>query len=568
MFLILSAMDTLGLSLIGPYVTMALYPELSINKDIEQIMLYLGWSTKPDSLLITIGILLVLGFFTRAVMTIYVNYKILYFSQQQQVRIRCNLMKRYQNMQYVDYIGRNTADYINHIWSFASRYSHNVILSSLKILSEGTIAIFILLFLAVKNPIAFGLFITTIGCTLILYYKIFRSKLNKYGINFNESAKAILQSIQESFDGFKEVRILGKEKYFLKSLSNAAEKFANFYTKSQIINMSPRYIVEFLVVSFIVFLIVGSELLNLNKQALIPTLTVFGIAAVRLVPSGNILAGAFIQLRFNRDAVSRLYTDWLSLDNNQMTSFISDRTLDIKSDFQSLEIKNISFSYPNSKSFALRNISLDINPGESVGFMGPSGCGKTTLVDIILGLIQPHDGEIIYNGNPLVQSLVQWRKNIAYLPQQTFLTDSTLRNNVALGIDDDHINIPKVYESLSQAKLDEFTKNLPDGIETMIGERGVRLSGGQRQRIAIARAFYHNRNIIVMDESTSALDGNTEEEIVEEIKNFKGKKTILVIAHRLSTLKHCDRVYTLKNGRIINSGSYKDLNNSYNDNKK
>ena len=227
--------------------------------------------------------------------------------------------------------------------------------------------------------------------------------------------------------------------------------------------------------------------------------------------------------------------------------------------FQSLELNNLSFRYPNSLQDQLINISLKINPSETVGFIGQSGSGKTTLVDVILGLHKPEKGEIYYNGKPLSESLKDWRSQIAYLPQQVFLIDNILRCNVALGLDDESINETLIHEALRQARLTDLVKELPQGIDTLIGERGMRLSGGQRQRVALARAFYHKRNVLVMDEATSSLDQNTEDEIVEEIKHLKGKKTIIVIAHRLSTVQNCDRIYRLDKGQIVETGPPSDL---------
>ena len=235
-------------------------------------------------------------------------------------------------------------------------------------------------------------------------------------------------------------------------------------------------------------------------------------------------------------------------------SVLKSSTKSTNGEFHKLVLDGIQYFYPESKMPALDQISLRIQEGETVGFIGPSGAGKTTLVDLILGLLKPSKGSLLYNGEELKGSLSRWQSQIAYLPQQVFLIDNTLRNNVALGINDNEIDDQLVHESLYNASLKAFVDTLPQGVETKLGERGVRLSGGQRQRVAIARAFYHGRNVLVMDEATSALDHETESEIVEEIKRLKGKKTIIVIAHRLTTVEHCDRIYCLEKGKIVNSG--------------
>jgi ATP-binding cassette, subfamily B, bacterial PglK len=559
LFLASSAMDVMGLSLIGPYISLVINPEIEMNETLEKCILYFGLSSEPQSLLFSLGIFLICGFFLKAVMTIYVNYRILSFSQQQQVRLRCFLMQGYQELPYVDYISRNSSEYINHMQSLSTRFSHKVVLSILKVVSEGSVALAILTMLAWKDPVALTLFTVVVGGTLVLYYFLFRVRLNQYGERYNEAARSMLQGIQEGFDGFKEIRILGKSNNFLKTVREGAEEFARTFTKTQIINMSPRYIVEFLAISFIVMLIIGAQSMGYSHQTLIPTLAVFGIAAMRLVPTGNIITSSFIQLRFNSDTVGRLHADWVVLQQSGQRGETQSNFPKHNTTFRELTVRQVSFTYPNSKTPALDGISLNIHAGESIGLVGSSGCGKTTLVDALLGLLRPQKGQILYNGKAFGESIEEWRRQVAYLPQQIFLIDNTLRRNIALGVEDSKIDDSKVYEALRQARLDELIENLPDGIGTMLGERGVRLSGGQRQRIALARAFYHERDTLVMDESTSALDLETEREIVEEIKRLKGKRTIIVIAHRLSTLQYCDRIYKIQEGKIVKSGSYKDI---------
>ena len=218
------------------------------------------------------------------------------------------------------------------------------------------------------------------------------------------------------------------------------------------------------------------------------------------------------------------------------------------------QLKSVYFSYPKSLNWVLKDISINFKSGDSIGIIGPSGSGKTSLIDVILGLLVPQEGEIVCNGKSLSEFLVEWRSQCAYLPQEVFLIDNSLRRNVALGIKDSDIDEKRLLEALRQARLYELLEQLSDGVETMLGEHGVRLSGGQRQRVALARAFYHKRNILIMDEATSSLDNETELEIVDEIKHLKGKKTMIVIAHRLSTIQHCTRIYRLENGEITDSG--------------
>jgi ATP-binding cassette, subfamily B, bacterial PglK len=307
---------------------------------------------------------------------------------------------------------------------------------------------------------------------------------------------------------------------------------------------------------FVVSLVIGSILIGHDLNTLIPTLGVFGIASLRLMPSANLISTGLMKMRFSRHSISRLSADLQELEHQELYRKTHSTTKKSKNDFQDFIISEAHFNYQNTKFPALRNISLKISAGESIGLIGPSGSGKTTLVDLLLGLLEPQEGDLYYNGKRLNDSLTEWRSQIAYLPQEVFLIDDTLRQNVALGVEDKKIDDLQVVQALEQARLMDHVNQLPKGVNTLLGERGVRFSGGQRQRVAIARAFYHQRSVLIMDEATSALDNYTEQEIVEEIKHFKGKKTMIVVAHRLTTVQHCDRIYKLQNGQIVDSGDY------------
>ena len=281
----------------------------------------------------------------------------------------------------------------------------------------------------------------------------------------------------------------------------------------------------------------------------------FSIAAIRLFPSANQIVSGISHIRFGRPIVELLYKDLKNLDQNNFD--YEKNTKNENPLFESIELKDISFSYPSRDFKVINNISLKINKGDSVGIIGPSGSGKTTLLDILLGLIKVNSGEILLNGKDLDKSLDEWKSHVAYIPQNIFIIDDTVTRNIALGIPDNLVDTTKLNNSINQSKLSELINQMPEGLNTLLGEAGIQLSGGQRQRVALARAFYHNRDILVMDEATSALDSETEAEIVNEIKNLKGNKTLIVIAHRLSTIKYCDYIYRVNEGRIVGQGDYK-----------
>ena len=306
------------------------------------------------------------------------------------------------------------------------------------------------------------------------------------------------------------------------------------------------------VVSVVLFFSLSGD----STNSALPVISAFGVASLRLMPSIAQVIASFTQVRFGKYAVDLLYED---INNFEPISGSKISIDSKKSVFKSLELSNITYSYPNIEQTTIKNISITILNGEAIGIIGSSGSGKTTLIDIFLGLLKPEKGRILYNKENIDNNLHNWREQVAYLPQQVFLIDDSIEKNIALGEEQSNIDKKQVESAIRKSKLEDLVISLPEGIKTKIGENGVRLSGGQRQRIALARAFYHNRSVLVLDESTSSLDYETEREIVNEIQELKGNKTMIVVAHRLNTLEHCDRIYKIEKGEIISSGSYEDI---------
>lgn len=561
LFLSSSVLDIIGLSLIGPYVSLLSNPDANVGF-IDKIASWLGFDFKEIDFLLVGGLFLVGIFMVKAVLVIVINFSIIRFSQNQMVQLRSSLMLKYQNLDYSKYLCRNSSEYINSLGSLVGRFGSGVVLSSLKTLSESTVAVILLFFLAVQNLPAMVLLILIGGVILFIYDRMFRPKIRIFGKNYTDASRSMIQGVQEAIDGLKEIRILGKTNFFHSKVLNCSKVFAENYSRSQILIFSPRYILESLLICFVVLLVLGNRWLGYEAEEIIPTLAVFGLASLRLMPCAQGISSSLLQLQFNREAVSVLHSDWVSTNKFDVSQSNNLSRQNFSEPFRELSLNSISFSYPNAKYKALSSLNLSIKEGESIGIIGCSGSGKTTLLDLLLGLLVPQEGKILYNGESLVDSLEEWRSKIAYLPQEVFLVDDTLRRNVALGVPDSDINDEKFTESLKKAQLEELLRDLPRGADTMLGEKGTRLSGGQRQRIALARAFYHERSILVMDESTSALDADTEKEIVEEIGRLKGNLTIIVIAHRETTLKHCDRIYEMSKGHIIGDYNYHEIKNN------
>ena len=561
-FFFASLLDIAGIGLIGPYVSIVIDPESA--KDI--INKYFTWIELPAesySLLMVMSILLIIVFAFKTIAVIWINYIIIKFSTIQRIKLTSLLMNSYQNLPYEEYLLRNSSEYIHNTQNLVNDYSGGLLQAGLRIVSDGIVGLVVLIMLIITNPEASLILVGLLGIFLFFYDRVFRKKIKIFGAKSNEATVNLVKGIHEGIEGLKEIRILENEKYFFDQVKRNTEKAGKYGMYSTIISTIPRYLIEFTMIFFVVMLVIIALIKDANLQDLMPTLAVFGLAAVRMMPIANTMSNGLIRFRFNRDSVSRLYVDAVKINENTLTNKSNCKKkaedVSINDTFKTLVMENVSFYYQNSKQKSLTNINLKIKHGDSIGIIGESGSGKTTLVDTILGLLNPSAGTIYFNGKPLKEVKDIWRKNIAYLPQQIFLIDSTIKGNVAMGVQEKNIDVKLLYRSLNMALLSDLVDQLPDGIDTMLGERGVRLSGGQRQRIALARAFYHKRNVLIMDESTSALDSETEKEIVREIKNLKGNITTIVIAHRLSTIEHCDTIFKLSKGRIIGYGPPKEM---------
>ena len=550
LFLGMSFLDLIGISLIGPYIAMVI-DEPATSSFVSKMLDMFGLEDGKEVLLTKLGWSLVLIFLIKTVSAILINHKIISFGQDQQVFLRRTLMSSYQALPYVDYLRGNSSEYVYAMEQLAGR-AQAVTIILLRIMSDSIVAILIICFLATQNLLALCLLVALLGISVFSYDKIFRVRMKIYGREANQAATEMVQSLNEGVEGLKEIRIFGKEHFFHKQVTKATRKLAYYQTNEMVIHTVPRFLMEFLMVCFIVILVVGTIYLNQSLQMLVPTLAMFGVAGLRLLPIANMLSGNVAVLRFHRDSIIRLFNELKRFENFELM-YAEKRELNTHV-FNSITLKNICFTYPNSTKNALSNISLSIGKGESVGFIGSSGSGKTTLINVLLGLLNPNSGSILVNNKNIDNFSGLWRSHVAYLPQQVFLVDNSIRRNIALGCEDDEIDDNKVIKAISKARLSEFFSQLPDGLDSRIGERGARLSGGEKQRIALARAFYFERDVIVLDEATSALDIDTESKIVDEIKMLKGEKTLIFIAHRHSTLEHCDKIYHIKSGKIVNQG--------------
>ncbi|MHC8605646.1 ABC transporter ATP-binding protein [Arenicellales bacterium IMCC58067] len=553
-FIGVSVLDILGISLVGAYVSLATSSDPQQNGYL-QFMTSWGKLIFPDlPLLVSLGIILVALFFFKAVAGISIQWSILNFSNSQMVRLRSWSMQAFQSLDYQEYLQRNSAEYIQSVQRYVNQ-TVNSFTNILRLLSDGIVSLIILIFLASINGAAL-LVLLLFGAILFLGYdQVFRRKVGRVGREANLQSEAVTQAVQEGIKGLKEVRILGRERFFFEHVVKGSKLIAKAETYAAVVSAAPRYLVEVTIVLFVVSLVGIVFIQTGDLQSSYPVIGMFAISILRLGPTITTAISSTTSLRTQRHGVSVLSND---LRNYSAKDLGFDLNEHATKEFRSFSLQSVSFKYSESKQEVIKNFSLDIPRGAAIGIIGASGSGKTTLVDLILGLLKPDSGDIFYNGVDLQSNLSAWWSNVAYLPQEIFLIDDTIKRNISL-LEDDEVDKCLMEEVVRVARLEALLKEMPDGIDSILGEHGMRLSGGQRQRVALARAFYHNRSVLILDEATSALDNETEKEIVSEISRLKGSKTIIVIAHRLSTLRDCDVIIRLENGQLVQKGSYSEV---------
>ena len=555
LFLMAAGLDLVGLAIIGPYIGLVTSPEsgfaLSITSRLE------AWLPSGVQPILALGWLLLAIFLIRLAAVLFVNFRIFRLTSRVDASLRISLLRRYQSLPYTQWLMRNTSEYLAAINQQVTSFVYGILNNGLRAASDCLAGIAILTYLAYNDWRAFLIVITVFSTFAMLYDRVFKVRLSRYGARTRQLTVAMNTSVRHAMEGLKEMRVLGVEESFSQSMASHANEYTKIQARFNTIYNLPRYLAEFSVIFFIVCMVSIGVWVFGRTDHLSTQFGIYGFAALRLMPAANSLMAFFTQTRFLRATVEYIARDYRDLSPEPSHSH-QQKTGEVEP-FARLTANDLYFRYPSAKENAIDGVSLSIEKGEAIALIGPSGSGKTTLVDILLGLLEPQLGTIEINGYPLLEDRRRLLDHVAYLPQHIFLIDDTLRANVAIGIHEKDIDDSLVYRALCQAQLVEFVERMPDGINSIVGEHGLRLSGGQRQRVALARAFYHNKDVIIMDEATSALDHETERDIVNEINLLKGKTTLIVIAHRLTTVQECDRIYRLEDGKIMQIGTYKNV---------
>ncbi len=423
----------------------------------------------------------------------------------------------------------------------------------LAILADTLVTVGLFVLLVVLEPRGTIVTVVIFGLSAWIFRRFTNQRIRRWGEAQNFHKGMILQHLQQGFGGVKDVKILGREDHFVDQYSEHLIGNAVVYRRFSIAQALPRFGLEILTIMGLAVLVTTMVGSGRELTDILPVLGLFAAAAFRLLPAVNRVINNLQIINLSRPILDDLYSD-LALPT------VATGIRSIHENFtDKIEVDDISFTYESAHTPALTSVSLYVNRGEAVGLIGPSGSGKSTLVDVMLGLLSPQFGKVLVDGKDVHLNLRGWQDQIGYVPQSIFLTDDTLRRNVAFGLPKNEINDESVRAAIRSAQLEDFVATLPAGLETVVGERGIRLSGGQRQRIGIARALYHNPSVLVLDEATSSLDAETEHGVMQAVQALQGEKTVIIVAHRLSTVEYCDRLYRLEDSRIVDQGSFHEV---------
>ena len=544
-------LETLGIGLVIPAIAVLMQDDLAASYPAIQPLLHALGDPTPRALILGVMLGLVGIYLAKNLFLAFLAWwqRRVVFGVQAQLSQR--LFTTYLRQPWTFHLQRNSAELIRNTVNEVQQLCQLVLLPGMAVFSEGLILLGIGCLLLVVEPLGALVVVLVLGGATWSFHRWTRTHITLWGDARQYHDGLRIQHLQQGLGGAKEVKLLGREADFLAQYQVHNVQSAQMERLQTTVQQLPRLWLELLVVVGLTTLVLTMLAQGWETAKIVPTLGLFAAAAFRLMPSVNRILSAVISLQYGLPVIDTLHEE-LKLSVPEPVAQGNNGTLAFEKE---IRLTNITYTYPGAPAPALNGLSIAIRKGECVGFVGPSGSGKSTLVDVILGLLTPDIGNAVVDGQDIEHNLRAWQNQVGYVPQSIYLTDDTLRRNVAFGLPDEQIDDAAVNRSIKAAQLEDFVASLPDGLENIVGERGVRLSGGQRQRIGVARALYHDPAVLVLDEATSALDVDTERSVMQAVRALHGSKTILIVAHRFSTVEQCNRLYRLEQGRIGADGN-------------
>jgi ATP-binding cassette subfamily C protein len=560
---IMAGLEVVSVGSIMPFLQVAADPASVQEKS------YLRWGyetfgfTNTDSFLIWLGLAALTALVVSNAFIVITTWALYRYAWGCNHALSWRLLRSYLDRPYEYFLTRNSSELGKNILEEVKEVVGRMLIPGLRGMAKGVVAIFIIGFLIFVDPVIALMVTTTLGVAYTAIYFLVEERIRIYGEKRVDTNTQRYETVDESFGGIKSVKMLGVEDNMIKKYKNPSRKYSYYKAMFKVVNRAPRYILE--VVAFGAIIVIAIYLIAAKEdiKQVIPMLGLYAFAGYRLMPALQSAFNGITSAKFNLAALEELKRGLekeSNINDDEIESLRGDYEGNLTAE-RVLFLDKVKFAYPNTKEPAIKNLSLTIPARTTLGVVGKTGSGKTTLVDIILGLLQPQQGEVTVDGTPLhKRNLARWRKNIGYVPQQIYLSDDTIACNIAFGVAQDNINMKAVRDAARRARIFDFVvSDLPNQWDTVVGERGVKLSGGQRQRIGVARALYRSPSILVFDEATSALDQATESSVMEAIYGLEEDHTIILVAHRLSTVRRADKILMLEDGKKVAEGTYDNL---------
>lgn len=564
---VMAITEILGITMIGPFIAMITDPLIfEKNTMLSQVFLMSGFNSHSEFVFYS-GIALLCLLCFGAMLSVFTIWKLSVFGAAVGTEIGDRLFKYYLCQNWLFHTKNNSSHLTKQVSTESIRLTDFVLIPLMQMNSRLVLSVLLMLVLFALNPLAALIGVLVFISSFMLIYRVVKFQLMDNGKKISKNMACRFHLLSVGFGGIRDVILLNKRQELIGRFEESGREYSTSRGRNQAFSTVPRYFVEFLTFGSVIslMLLFGTES-DFNLADMLPFLAVYALAALKLLPAFQLIYNNAAVIRGNLAAFDSIKNDLeKSMASSHtcypITSVVSNQeSFNAKTNIKKIELLDIGFSYPSTEKSILNDLDMRFPVNKTIGLVGPSGSGKSTVIDVLLGLITPDSGGVYVNGKPLSDfGLESWQKSIGYVSQSIFLYDATIAENIAFSLSKDSIDFDKVNVAIRRSHLLELVESLPDGINTMVGERGVLLSGGQRQRIGIARALYHDADILVLDEATSALDGITEKLIMEAIHDFSGCKTIIMIAHRLATVRSCDIIYYMDKGCVIDQGTYQEL---------
>lgn len=546
MIIIGSAMELVGVSAIMPLASIAT-DSSQINENELYIVIggFLNLHSAED-FVFAFAIFLIGIYIIKNVYICALNYIMYKFTFNNRAKLSMQLLKYYINQDYLYHVSKNVADIQRNVSSDVGVF-WDCIFAIMSLVNESMVCILLVFYLAVSD------LASTMGISIILllFLVFFNGVFKKYSVRLGSCIRDVVAEqnkwVLQTFSGIKEIKVSNLEDYFIDKCRASYEGYSRLQRKQSFITSVPKPVMESACICSLLLVLCIKILMGVNIGTFVPTLSVFVVAAFRMLPSFNRVSGFVGTIMYSKASIGNVYED-IERMNAMKHEQHEEKTNLFRFDMDNnICFNDVTFQYPEGEKPVIQDLSLCLEPKKSIAFIGASGSGKTTMADILLGVLRPQRGTITVGNVNIFEHLYSWHIRLGYIPQTIYLMDDSIRNNIAFGIENSDEG--KIWEALREAQLEDFVKRLPQGLETNIGDRGVKLSGGQRQRIGIARALYKDPELLILDEATSALDNETESAVMQAIENLKGSRTMIIIAHRLTTIKNCDVIYEIKDGQ-------------------